>query len=377
MPPLQPPPPFAHWMLAEIYEQPQSLQATLEHYAAGESFREDAAGPVQAWLARETELLITASGSSRHAGMVGMAVIEAESTLRVAVEFASEYGARVVQEPSRAGVVVISQSGETADTLAALRLAAQRGLPTLAISNVTASTMAQEAEISVPVIAGRERAIPATKSFTAQLLVLRLLSLLAAASTNTMTADEIGQQIRQLHALPGLIGGQMERWHQQAGAAAGRFKDASSFLFLGRGVHYPIALEGALKLKESAYIHAEGYPAGELKHGPNALVGQNAPLVFIATVDRDDENSLHLYGKTLSLMRDMRSQGAGIIAVGNSGDRDVEAFADAFLGVDAVPEPLQPICEVIPLQLLAYCFAVSRGVDVDRPRNLVKAVVVE
>ncbi len=377
MPFSEPPPPFAHWMLAEIHEQPHSLQATLDRYIVHDAFRDDTTGTVRAWLTEQQELAITASGSSRHAGMVGMAAIEAASPMRVSVEFASEYGVREIQAKPHAGVVVISQSGETADTLAALRMAKQQGLPTLAISNVSTSTMSHEADISMPVEAGRERAIPATKSFTAQLLVLRMVSLLAASAKGRVSKDELQQHIRELYSLPAVIASQLERWRQQAESAASRFRAATSFLFLGRGLHYPIALEGALKLKESAYIHAEGYPAGELKHGPNALVSENAPLVFIATVDRSNESSVHLYNKTVLLMRDMRAQGAGIIAVGNTGDGDVEQLADAFISVDSVTEALLPICEVVPLQMLAYCFAVGRGVDVDRPRNLVKSVVVE
>ena len=373
----EPPAPFPHWMLAEIFEQPQSLQATLDRYLEETTFREDTTAPIRAWLQSQAELLITASGSSRHAGLVGMAAIEAASPLRVAVEFASEYGMREVLAKPHAGVIVISQSGETADTLAALRLAKDRGLRTLTISNVSTSTMAREADVSMPVQAGRERAIPATKSFTGQLLVLEILSLLAAFETGACTGTDLPQRIAEMRALPQTIAAQLQRWQHQAQAAATRFHGASSFLFLGRGIHYPIASEGALKLKESAYIHAEGYPAGELKHGPNALVSDSAPLVFVATVDRGNDNSIDLYNKTLQLMRDMREQGAGIIALGNTGDPEVAALADRFIEIDPVAEPLLPLCEVIPLQLLAYCFAIDRGIDVDRPRNLVKSVTVE
>ncbi len=373
----EPPSPFAHWMLAEIFEQPESLQATLDRYLRNGSFREDTTEAARSWLTWQHELLITASGSSRHAGMVGMASIEAASPLRASVEFASEYGARTIQSHPHVGLVVISQSGETADTLSALRGAKQSGMSTLAITNAAASTMSREADFSMPVEAGRERAIPATKSFTGQLLVLKILSLLAASGTRALPESDVNRQAQELCTLPGIIAAQLERWRGEAERAAKRFQSASSFLFLGRGMHYPIALEGALKLKESAYIHAEGYPAGELKHGPNALVSENAPLVFIATVDRSHATSLHLYEKTVLLMRDMRAQGAGIIAVGNRGDDQVRTLADAYIAVDAVSEALLPICEVVPLQLLAYCFAISRGIDVDRPRNLVKSVTVE
>ena len=366
---------FDHWMLREMHEQPQSLAATLDQYVDATGFRQSAVAPIREWLRGDTELLIAASGSSRHAGLVAQAAIEAESTLRVTVEFASEYGFRDVRAQAQAGVVVISQSGETADTLAALRLAAERGHRTLAITNVPTSTMAREADVSMPVAAGRERAVPATKSFTGQLLVLRLLSLLAAQEG--LSEEQVDKQLNDLRALPGVIAAQLQGWPVAAKAAADRFCDASSFLFLGRGIHFPIASEGALKLKESAYIHAEGYPAGELKHGPNALVSESAPLVFVATYDPTDASSVTRHEKDLLLLHDMREQGAGIIALGNTGDTAVAELADVFLPVDPVSETLLPICEVVPLQFLAYYFAIGKGIDVDRPRNLVKAVVVE
>ena len=373
----EPPKPFDHWMLAEIFEQPQSLQATLDRYIADGTFRSDTTKAVQTWLTWQHELFIVASGSSRHAGMVGMAAIEGASPLRVTVEFASEYIARAVHLKPPAGLVVLSQSGETADTLAALRSAKQQGMSALAVTNAGASTMVREATLSMPIEAGRERAIPATKSFTGQVLVLQIMSLLAAAGTRTLDDNAIATRLKELCALPSTVKAQLEGWRSAAERAARSFQSASSFLFLGRGAHYPIALEGALKLKESAYIHAEGYPAGELKHGPNALVSERAPLVFLATVDRKDTRSVALYGKTLQLMRDMRAQGAGMIAVGNANDTEVQRLADVFIAVNAVSEPLLPVCEVIPLQLLAYSFAIGKGIDVDRPRKLVKAVVVE
>lgn len=368
--------PAEHWMLKEMHEQPQSLAATLAQYVDEAGFRADAVEPVRAWLRDEAELLICASGSSRHAGLVGQACIEAESPLQVAVEFASEFGFREVQAKSDAGVIVISQSGETADTLAALRLGKERGQRTLAITNVPTSTMSREADVSMPVAAGRERAVPATKSFTGQLLVLRVLSLLAAEQ-GKLDADKVVSRLNQLRALPDAVAAQMDRWQTSAKAAADHFQAASSFLFLGRGIHFPIASEGALKLKESAYLHAEGYPAGELKHGPNALVSESAPLVFVATFDPASESSVTRHEKDMLLLRDMREQGAGIVVLGNTGDDAAKDLADVFIAVDAIAEPLLPICEVIPLQFLAYYFAIGRGIDVDSPRNLVKAVVVE
>ncbi len=372
-----PPTPFPHWMLAEIYEQPETLARTLAHYAGPDGFREETASPIRAWIARQPQLLIAASGSSRHAGLFAEVLIEDLSTLPVDVEYASEYGYRTPRTRAGAGVAVISQSGETADTLAALRKSAAEGRPTLAITNVPGSTMARVADVSMPTLAGREYAIPATKSFTAQLLVLELLALLAAQTHGGLPAPALQQALTGLHALPELVHSQLDVWQQQGREAAEHYKGVSSFLFLGRGLHYPLAREGALKLKESAYVHAEAYPSGELKHGPNALVSEGTPLVMLATVDRDDPQSVLRHGKVVQLLRDMRAQGASVLAVANSGDDEVRSLATATVTVEPAPEPLLALCEVIPLQMFAYFAAVARGIDVDRPRNLVKAVVAE
>ncbi len=367
----------AHWMLREIHEQPAALRATLARYVAAGGFREDTMAPVRNWLRKQQQLLMTASGSSRHAGLLAEMLIEEASHLPVDVEFASEYGYRKAQLRARAGVVVISQSGETADTLAALRLANESGAGTLAVTNVPSSTMAREAGVSMPTEAGVERAIPATKSFTAQLAVLAVLALAAAEVRGALPADALRERLLALEALPALLETQLAGWENAVRTIAPEYLAMQSFLFLGRGLHYPIAREGALKLKESAYVHAEGYPSGELKHGPNALVNPTTPLVMIATVDPNDADSVARYDKVVQLMRDMRAQGANILAVANDGDRGVEALATATIPVLAASEPLLAISEVVPLQLLAYFVAIGRGVDVDRPRNLVKAVVTE
>ncbi len=379
----QSPAPYPHWMLSEIHEQPRTLRATLDQYLDHGAFRTDTCAPIRQWLAAaHTEIVIAASGSSRHAGMVAEILIEDASGIAVDVEYASEYTYRSASAGSPAGikhaaVLVVSQSGETADTLAALRRARQAGYATLALTNVPTSTMAREATASFPTAAGRERAIPATKSFTAQLLNLYLLSLLAAESRGTQDAAALAQQLAAASALPELIEEQLAGWEADVRAVAARYTHAASFLFLGRGVHYPVAREGALKLKESAYLHAEGYPSGELKHGPNALVGEAIPLVMIATADRADAGSVERYEKVVQLMTDMRSQGADILALANPGDSRVAALATHTLYVREAPEPLLPLCEVIPLQMLAYFMAVNAGIDVDHPRNLVKSVVSE
>ena len=378
MPESTSPYPYAHWMLREIHQQPETLRATLDHYVNGNAFRPEVCDPARAWLrATNGEIVIAASGSSRHAAMVAELTIEDLSGIAVDVEYASEYTYRSEKALKNAAVMVVSQSGETADTLAALRKAKAAGHATLAITNVEASSMAVEATVSFPTEAGRERAIPATKSFTAQLLNVYLLALLAAEVQGELSAADIQARLAELATAPARIAQQLPAWEAAIRDLAPLYRGARSFLYLGRGVHYPIAREGALKLKESAYVHAEGYPSGELKHGPNALVGDDTPLVMLAAYDSKDPGSVERYEKVLHLMRDMRTQGASILAVANTGDRAVAQLADRTLFVDEASEWLLPIFEVVPLQLLAYFVAVDRGVDVDHPRNLSKAVLAE
>ena len=372
------PKPFAHWMLREIHEQSGTLARTLAQYVTGEEFRADRCGQLREWLAGVPgEIVIAASGSSRHAGMVAELLLEDLSGFAVDVEYASEFCYRPDRAMKHAAVLVISQSGETADTLAALRRGNAAGLQTMAITNASSSTMAREATVSFPIEAGLERAIPATKSFTAQLLNVYLLALLAAEQRGTMDAEEVRTHLRAAALLPGRIEAQLADWERQARVVAEHHAGAASFLFLGRGLHYPVAREGALKLKESAYLHAEGYPSGELKHGPNALVSATIPLVMLATVDRLDGESVERYEKVLQLMADMKRQGARVIAVANAGDMEVAGLATDVIEVAEVSEVLLPIAEIVPLQLLAYWMAVLHGIDVDNPRNLVKAVVAE
>jgi glucosamine--fructose-6-phosphate aminotransferase (isomerizing) len=372
------PSPYAHWMLREIYEQPVTLTATLDRYVEGQEFREAVCAPMMEWLkAAQKNILVAASGSSRHAGMVAELMIEDASAIAVDVEYASEYCYRSERAFSGAAMLVVSQSGETADTLAALRKAALAGHKTLAITNVADSTMAREATASMSTLAGRERAIPATKSFTAQLLNLHLLSLLSAVSQNAIEGLALTTALKEVAELPLSIAAQLKGWEESTRVIARQYTFAQSFLFLGRGLHYPIAREGALKLKESAYLHAEGYPSGELKHGPNALVGEGTPLVMLATVDRSDADSRQRYEKVIQLMRDMREQGADILAIANTGDSEVAALATHTIFVNEMREPLLAISEVVPLQLFSYFMAINNGIDVDHPRNLTKAVLEE
>jgi glucosamine--fructose-6-phosphate aminotransferase (isomerizing) len=368
---------FPHAMLREIYEQPQALAATIEHYVPGGPSTAEVFQPVVDALGRRERLVIAASGSSRHAGLAGEIMLEDLAGIPVDVEYASEYTYRSTHTLHNPGVVVISQSGETADTLAALREAQARGLATVAITNNLHSSMATEASASLPTFAGIEKAIPATKSFTTQLAVLYSLALHLARFRGRMTLQAAEAHGRQLQEIPRLIRAALPDWQKQIEALTPQLASSSTFLYLGRGAHYAIAREGALKLKESAYLNAEGYPAGELKHGPNALVSNDAPLIMIATADASDPDSFLRYSKVLQLMKDMREQGARIITLATEGDREVPLYSDSCLFIPRSNDLLSTILEVVPLQLLAYTLAISRGIDVDRPRNLVKAVVEE
>jgi glucosamine--fructose-6-phosphate aminotransferase (isomerizing) len=366
---------FPHAMLREIYEQPEAIGRTLDLYLEGDKLKSEAFATIAHWLNPRGEVLIAASGSSRHAGLAAEILLEDLCGLAVDVEYAREWGTRVNANPRRPSVLVISQSGETSDTLAALRLAREAGEPTLAIANVPGSSMLREAAAVMPLAAGKELAIPATKSFTGQLTALYLLVLYEAERLGVMDAAQISSSIRALRALTGQIARQLDGWRDTAKKLARKYADANTFLYLGRGIHYAIAREGALKMKESSYVHAEGYPAGELKHGPNALVGEQVPLVVLATVDNGLEDSVLRYEKTVQLLEDMKKQGARVIAITNTGDARIAALATDVIEVEPASEYLLPIAEVIPLQLFSYFMALAHGVDVDKPRNLSKAVI--
>jgi glutamine---fructose-6-phosphate transaminase (isomerizing) len=371
-------PNFPHEMLREVYEQPDALRRTIDLYLANRALKPEVATKLTCWPNAAGEILIAASGSSRHSGLYGEILLEDLCGLAVDVEYASEYSMRGgpgyvdIRHPS---VLVLSQSGETSDTLAALVEARRQGHKTLAITNHADSTMATEADVSMPLAAGVEKAIPATKSFTCQLAVLHLLALYEGARLRRMDSTVLAAHISELLALPGTLAPQLDGWREQTAALAHKYSSASTFLYLGRGIHYAIAREGALKLKEASYVHAEGYPVGELKHGPNALVSDRVPLVVLATVDRSLEASVLRYEKTLQLLSDMKAQGARVIALANEGDAQVSAVVTDCIAVPPASEYLLPIFEVVPLQLFAYFMALEHGVDVDRPRNLSKAVV--
>lgn len=378
MPEPQSPAPYAHWMLREIYEQPATLAATIKRYLDDDDFSIEYCAPILAWLQGvQSRMLIAASGSSRHAGLLAELIVEDLSGIAVDVEYASEYCCRSEHSLANVAVIVVSQSGETVDTLAALHKANLAGHQTLAITNVDDSTMDRSATISFSTVAGIERAIPATKSFTAQLLNLYLFALMCALVRGTLDASGLKLRLSEVLKLPNQIRSQLKSWDSAMHQIAHHYRHAKNFLYLGRGIHYAIAREGALKLKESAYLYAEGYPSGELKHGPNALVAKGSPLVMLATVDRSDPDSVQRYEKVVHLMRDMRRQRASILAIANVGDTTIADLADHTVFVAEMREPLLAICEVIPLQLLSYWMAINNGIDVDHPRNLTKSVLAE
>lgn len=368
---------FPHAMLREIYEQPEALAATIDRYAPSGILSAEVFAAVAEALRGRQRLVIAASGSSRHAGLAGEIMLEDYAGLAVDVEYSSEYMYRSTHTLHDPGVLVISQSGETADTLAALREAKSRGLATVAVTNNPESSMAREADGSLPTIAGREVAIPATKSFTTQLCVLYMLSLFLARLGGRMTTTTAAAHCEQLARLPALLEAGLHSWESQVREISEGQRGARTFLYLGRAIHYAIAREGALKLKESAYVQAEGLPVGELKHGPNALVSPEAPLVILATRDANDPDSTLRYEKTVQLMRDMHHQGAHIVSIHVKGDEEPARLSQASIAVPAVDEFLLPLLEVVPLQLLAYSIAIQHGINVDAPRNLVKAVVRE
>jgi glucosamine--fructose-6-phosphate aminotransferase (isomerizing) len=295
--------------------------------------------------------------------------------LAVDVEYASEYNFAGPDSPSQSACLVLSQSGETSDTLAALRAAKKQLWKTLAIINAPLSTMAREADISMLLAAGPERAIPATKSFTCQLAALYILALYEAVRAGKLDSATLPALAAELWAQCAQIERQLPAWQPQMAALAKKYSGASTFLYLGSGIHYAIAREGALKLKEASYVHAEGYPMGELRHGPNALVSDSVPLVLLAAFDPDSAPSVQRYEKTLRLLRDLNSQGARVIAVANAGDRAIRELAADCVEVERASDYLLPLSEVVPLQLFAYFMALERGVNMDHPRNLSKAVV--
>ncbi len=367
----------AHAMHREIYEQPEAIAKTVAKHLKDDIIFPGELVPIESALLTFEKLIIAASGSSRHAGLAGEIMIEDLSGVAVDVEYASEYVYRSTHAATDPIVMVITQSGETADTMAAQREAVTRGVKTIAISNMPDTTIVREAGAALITGAGPERSIPATKSFTTQLTILYLMALFLARKRGRMTSEVTRSYLQRLMRLPDAINESLATWDELGEEFGNAHFKAEKFLYLGRGVHYAIAREGALKLKEISYAHAEGYPVGELKHGPMAVVDEKLPVVVIATCDRSDPDSVLRYRRTLDVMKEVKSRRGKVVAVATQGDDEVGIAADHVFYVPEAPELLLPIVEVIPLQLFAYYVAVKKGYDVDHPRNLVKAVITE
>ncbi|HKQ59930.1 MAG TPA: glutamine--fructose-6-phosphate transaminase (isomerizing) [Candidatus Polarisedimenticolaceae bacterium] len=362
---------YKHFMLKEIHEQPRAVRDTLVGRVSLESGRVllEEIGIDDERLRAVERMAIVACGTSWHAGLVGKFLIERIAGIPVDVDYASEFRYRQPLVDRRTLPVYISQSGETADTLAALREAKAQGADTLAICNVQGSMLTREASGTVYTHAGPEIGVASTKAFTSQLVALTLLALRLGQARRRMPDAEAAELMRMLYHIPA----QMERYlaeDAQIQELAHTFQHTSDFLYLGRGVNYPIALEGALKLKEISYIHAEGYPAGEMKHGPIALIDETMPVVALAPHDS-------VYEKMLSNIEEVKARSGIVIAVTDEPDETLALKADAVIVVPRTHELLSPLLTVLPLQLLAYHIALLRGCDVDQPRNLAKSVTVE
>ncbi len=361
-------------MLREIYEQPRAIRDTIRGNVEGDVIFPNSLNPIENALFAFKKIIIAASGSSRHAGLAGEIMIEDLAGVSVDVEYSSEYCYRSTHAGADPIVVVITQSGETADTTAAQREALNRGAKTVAISNVSNSTISNEASASLLTHAGVEKAIPATKSFTSQLTLLYLFALFLARKRGRMTSEVTRTHLNFLAEVPTSIEKSLSTWDSQAAGCARAYQQSKAFLFLGRSVHYAIAREGALKLKEISYVQAEGLPVGELRHGPNALIDEKLPVIALATRDPLDADSGLRYRKTLNVLEFVKKSGGKSIAIATEGDREITTLADRIIYVPSAPELLLPILEVVPLQLFAYHFAMLNGCDVDNPRNLVKSV---
>ena len=366
---------YKHFMLKEIFEQPTAARETILGRVSQDSGRVflDEMKISEAQLAAVERVTILACGTSWHAGLVGKFMIEQLARVPVEVDYGSEYRYRDPIVTPNTLAIVITQSGETADTLAALREAKRDGASSIAICNVVGSMATRETDGTVYTHAGPEIGVASTKAFTSQLVALYLLGLRLGQVRGVLSASDSKPHVSALLQLPLLLE-QVLKTAPQIEEVAARFHTRTDFLYLGRGVNYPIALEGALKLKEISYIHAEGYPAGEMKHGPIALIDERMPVVTIAPHD-------DVFEKMLGNMQEVKARGGSVIALTTRGDDTLASMLDAkrdyILEVPKTPPLLTPIVMVVPLQLLAYDIAVRRGCDVDQPRNLAKSVTVE
>ena len=370
---------YKHFMLKEIFEQPRAVRDTVLGRVGQESGRVflDEMDINPKVFKEFKSLKIIACGTSWHAALAGKFMIEKLARIPVEVDYGSEFRYRDPIISSDMLTVVISQSGETADTLAAQREAKQHGSKTLAICNVVGSMITREASGTLMTHAGPEIGVASTKAFTSQLTALFILAMYLGQVRETLTPEQSNCLVQELVKLPGKLETVLSHESIYDELVKKLFR-ATDFLFLGRGIHFPMALEGALKLKEISYIHAEGYPAGEMKHGPNALIDENLPVVVIATRDPASDDSRVRYEKTLSNIQEVKARNGIVIAVVCDPDaEEVGKSADYTIAIPATTELLLPILEIVPLQLLAYHIAVRRGCDVDQPRNLAKSVTVE
>jgi len=369
---------FKHFMQKEIFEQPRAVRDTLLGRISLESGRVflDEMDITEKEFREFSNVKIVACGTSWHAALAGKFMIERLSQVPVEVDYGSEFRYRDPIVDARSLVILISQSGETADTLAAQREAKQKGSKTLAICNVVGSMVTREASGTIYTHAGPEIGVASTKAFTGQLTALALIAIYLGQVRGKLTADASRALLLELTRLPQKLEHILQRdeEYEEMGRQLFRYTD---FLYLARGIHYPIALEGALKLKEISYIHAEGYPAGEMKHGPNALIDENLPVVVLATRDEGDPESMQRYEKSISNIKEVKARDGIVISVVTEGDQAARETSDHIIEIPGAPELLAPILEVVPLQLLAYHIAVRRGCDVDQPRNLAKSVTVE
>jgi glucosamine--fructose-6-phosphate aminotransferase (isomerizing) len=370
---------YKHFMLKEIWEQPRAIRdTTLGRFSldSGKVFLGEMKIDDEE-LAAASSINIAACGTSWHSALAGKYMIERLARLPVDVDYASEYRYRNPIPDRNALGLLITQSGETADTLAAQREMIALGSKTVAICNVVGAMVAREAHGAIYTHAGPEIGVASTKAFTAQLTALFLLALKLGQLRGRLDTARSVALMEELSRLPAKIEDVLKSCSPQCEHLAAGFANARDFLYLGRGIHFPIALEGALKLKEISYIHAEGYPAGEMKHGPNALIDETLPVVVLVTRDDSDPASKLRYEKTLSNIQEVTARSGRVIAIATQGDTTVGDLVEHVIHIPPVIEMLSPIVEIVPLQLLAYYIAVRRGCDVDQPRNLAKSVTVE
>jgi glucosamine--fructose-6-phosphate aminotransferase (isomerizing) len=369
---------FKHYMLKEIYEQPRAIRDTVLGRVSQQTGRVylDEMEISENEFRNFTSIKAIACGTSLHAAMAGKYMLEVLARIPVEIDYASEFRYRDPIIDDKTLVVAISQSGETADTLAAVRESKEKGAKILAICNVQGSMLTRESHGTILTHAGPEIGVASTKAFTSQMTVFYLLALYLAQLRGLMDEKESLEHVRALNSLPvkleTLLG-----CDDQIEKLAREFHRAQDFLYLGRGINFPIALEGALKLKEISYIHAEGYPAGEMKHGPNALIDEQLPVVVIATQDENSETSKLRFEKTLSNMVEVKARDGKVIALVTEGDTEARQVADHIIEIPPASDLISPTLAIVPLQLLAYHIGVRRGCDVDQPRNLAKSVTVE